>query len=313
MNKYLTLIQRELWEHRNSVLLTPLVLFGLISLVNLFGFISISADDLDIQTNNNMRYTMVFSAIIHFFASLDPNDAQQTLQAINMLLGGVFNVIMVLIVLLYSFSALYDDRKDRSILFWKSMPVSDKEMVLAKLFTVSVIIPLSFVTFASLTQFVWLLTTSTVAWFYDVNVIKTIWQPTDILNLLANQFLAYLVNTLWALPLVAWGLLASAMARRAPFLYASVPVLVLIYVETVVLHSVHLGEWVIERFFGMLAFTGIGDSGVYLFESFDQLNPTNYNVTLSKLAHPQLWSGFIIALVFIAIAIKLRQLNDDAY
>src|SRR3546814_20822192 len=48
---------------------------------------------------------------------------------------GLLVVVLGFVVFFYCLGALYDDRRDRSILFWKSLPVSDASTVLSKVFS----------------------------------------------------------------------------------------------------------------------------------------------------------------------------------
>jgi len=313
MNKFSTLIKREFWEHKNSILITPLSIFVLITLFNLFGFVSIGVDDLDIEAKG-MQYKQSFSALIHLFASLEPEQLKIALQGVNFTFAMLFNGVLVVILLLYTFSALYDERKDRSILFWKSMPVDDRLTVISKVFIALVVLPLSYLFFTVLTQVTWSIIASVVAWFNDVDAGRVIWQPTELGALVLNETVSYFVNSLWAFPVIAWGLLASSIAKRAPFLYAFLPVVVITTVESSIFHSVHFITWVKERFVGMMVFSGSSQGKqIEMIDFMGEVSLTDVSASISKISTTDMAVGIVLSLVFVAIAVKLRQINDDAY
>ena len=138
-------------------------------------------------------------------------------------LHSIFLLVMFVVSTNYLLGCLYDDRKDRSILFWKSMPVSEREEVLAKLATAALATPLVFLLFSWVTQVLTMLLASVLMWRLDIDM-PDIWADLNFLSLFANQFIGMVVFMLFVLPLYAWLMLASATAKRAPFLWAvSIP------------------------------------------------------------------------------------------
>lgn len=170
---------------------------------------------------------------------------EDTAGSLNPMLN-VLHSFMILVLLAvtinYLLGCLYNDRKDRSILFWKSMPVSDTEQVAAKLLVAFVAAPLIYI-IASL--FIQIMTTGLsmlLVWRLDMDPNETILDNIDFLPLLVNPLAGWLVTALWVAPLYAWVMLASAGARRSPFMLAVAPVLALVALEQIFLGSDLVGS-----------------------------------------------------------------------
>jgi hypothetical protein len=143
---------------------------------------------------------------------------------------------------------LYNDRKDRSILFWKSMPVSDTEQVAAKLLVAFVAAPLVYIIASFFIQIMTSGLSMLLVWRLDMDPNDTILDNIDFLPLLVNPLAAWLVTALWIAPLYAWVMLASAGARRSPFMLAVAPVLALVALEQIFLGSDLVGSAISRHF-----------------------------------------------------------------
>jgi ABC-2 type transport system permease protein len=312
MGKFKVLVIRELWEHKNSIFVTPLVIFILVTLFSLLGFVSISIDDLEVQ-HQGIEYKQSFTALVHIFATLPAEQLSTTLLGVHFGFASMFYFIMLLVMALYCLSALFDERKDRSVLFWKSMPVTDVETVLSKLFVACLIIPLSFWLFTVLSQFMWMVIAGTVAWFNDVSASQVIWGPISFTAIIFNEFVSYLVNILWTLPAVGWALIAGAYAKRAPFFHAVLPVIIIAIVESTVFHSGAFSSWLGQRILGMFIFTDGREIQLNLLDMFQNMRIDDTSQALLKFSNEQTWYGLILGIIFVFISIKIRQRNDDAY
>ena len=141
--------------------------------------------------------------------------------------AGLFTLVAGFVVFFYLLGSLYDDRKDRSILFWKSLPASDTLTMLSKLLTAMLVVPLVFWAVFVLTQVLVIAIGSVMVMLADGN-------PWALFLSLANPFkawgmilLSYLAMAIWALPLYGWLMLVSAFAPRIPLLFAVLPPVVL--------------------------------------------------------------------------------------
>jgi ABC-2 type transport system permease protein len=271
-------IRRELWENR-SIYLAPLV----IAAVFLSGFL-LSTIGLP-----HRRRALLLMDLSRQRAAIDkPYDVAAILLIITAFLVGVF----------YCLDALHGERRDRSILFWKSLPVSDSKTVLSKAGIPLVVLPLLTFAITLATQLVMLLWTNTLLLLSGM-------EPTTSAQLpLFGQTLILLyglvVFTLWYAPLYCWLLLLSAWARRAVFLWAALPFLAIAAFEKITLNTSHFGAFIRNRFAGpmVVAFRAGTDGRI---DSVTQLTPGNFLIT------PGLWLGLIVAAALIAATVRLRR------
>jgi ABC-2 type transport system permease protein len=173
------------------------------------------------------------------------NDIDMDGRELNVILS-VVHAILVLILLLtsvnYLLDSLYSDRKDRSILFWRSMPVGEWEIVLSKLATALVVAPLIYIAISLLLQLAWVLLMMLLVWRMDESPFEVVVQNIDFVALMLDPISGWIMTALLIAPTYAWLLCASALAKRSPFLMAITPVIALFVVEAVFLGSEHWGN-----------------------------------------------------------------------
>lgn len=206
--------------------------------------------------------------------------------------------ISVVVALFYSIDALYGERRDRSILFWKSLPVSDWETVLAKASIPIVIIPL--ITFV--------VTFGTHVLMLMVAAVRTagtgvsVWSQLSFYSMTWLLFLHLLLgHGFWFAPFWGWFLLASAWARRAPFLWATLPPLVIGLLERIALHTTHFGHALAYRFTGGPATGILHDHGPMLIAS---VTPERWGYALTTAGF---WFGLALTAAFLLAAVRLRR------
>jgi ABC-2 type transport system permease protein len=213
-----------------------------------------------------------------------------------------------IVVILYCLDALYGERRDRSILFWKSLPVSDLTTVLAKAGIPLAVVPLVVFAITVGVQLIMLLLSVT-ALAASGGSVATLWRHLPIFQLQAVLLYSLAVITLWYAPIYAWLLLISAWARRTTFLWAVLPPLAVALVEFIAFHTVHFGMLLRERFFGFApkAFAFRMPDGSLIdphFIPLTQITPGRF------LGSPGLWIGLIFAAVFLAAAVRLRRYRE---
>ena len=214
-------------------------------------------------------------------------------------------VAMMLIVtafivgLFYSLDALYGERRDRSILFWKSLPVSDLTTVLSKAIIPIAILPAIILAIAVVTQSFMLLISSAV--LAPSGLAGTTWANFNLLRESVVLFYGVIVIALWHAPIYGWALLISGIARRASFLWAVLPPLAIGIFEKIAFNTTYFQSVLKNRVFGA------GDTAFafHMHRSISvdlaQLTPARFLMT------PGLWIGLAIAAGFIAAAIQLRR------
>ncbi|MFB0979833.1 MAG: ABC transporter permease [Alteromonadaceae bacterium] len=156
-----------------------------------------------------------------------------------------FLVVALIIQLYYFMVCLFDERRDLSIIFWRTLPVSDVTTIIAKLITGALAIPAIFLGAATATLCLILLLALLVCIIlsigYDVSL-WALWVDADILSGVSLIWLHIIPFAIWMLPLFAWLMLASMYAKKAPFLWATLPVAVILLVEGFVVHHFHLSQ-----------------------------------------------------------------------
>jgi ABC-2 type transport system permease protein len=269
-------VRRELWENR-YVYIAPLAVAALIVAGFALGLIHLpdrlrAASALDaMQRNESIEQPYTFAALLLMFTTM-------------------------LVAVFYCLDALYGERRDRSVLFWKSLPVSDLTIVLSKASIPFVVIPLVTWVTTVMTQAIMLLLaggrlmgTGLSGWSY-----ASFWHMASILfyHLVVGHGLSYA-------PIWGWLLLCSAWSRRVPYLWATLPLLAVGLVEKIAFNTSYFGGWIAHRFLG-------GPEGV---------PPHNHSMTIDALTptlaqfftSPDFWFGLALAAVFLAAAVRLRR------
>jgi ABC-2 type transport system permease protein len=276
-------VRRELWESR-SIYIAPLAVAALI----LAGFL-IST----IHLADKMRAAL----------ALNPMQQHQAIQQpytfAELLMMGTFLIVAVF----YCLDALHGERRDRSILFWKSLPVSDLTTVLAKASIPVVVLPLVTFAITVVTQWIMLLLSTVVLLGSGVSV-ATLWNHVPLFQMslgLLDHLFGF--HGLWYAPIYCWLLLVSAWARRGAFLWATLPLLAIGVVERIAFNTSHFGAMLQYRFTGGPE----GDAfraGSASMDPLTHLNPGQF------LISPGLWIGLGVAAIFLAAAVRLRRYRE---
>src|SRR6202795_4022571 len=223
-------VRRELWEYR-SIYFAPLAA----AILFLLGFF---------VSMISLRHRM------HGVWPLDSAPGRDVFATRYELAAALIMGTGLIVGIFYSLDALYGERRDRSILFWKSLPVSDLITVLSKLTIPIVILPLLSFAITIATQFVMLLLGSIILLGSGVNI-ATLWTEASFVHVsLVLLYHLLTVHGLWYAPLYGWLLLVSAWARRAPFVWAFLPPFVICGVEKIAFNSSHFLALLQERLVG---------------------------------------------------------------
>jgi ABC-2 type transport system permease protein len=195
---------------------------------------------------------------------------------------------------------LYGERRDRSILFWKSLPVSDLTTVLSKFAIPVVILPLFTFVIAVVTQFVMLLVSSAVPMGGGLGA-GTVGSRMSFVHMsLMVLYHMLTVHGLWYAPIYGWLLLVSAWAPRAPFIWAFLPPFVIWGVERIAFGTSHFLGMLRYRSTGPEPLTTTARSG-NMMEMISALTPMQFFST------PGLWVGLAVAAAFLGAAVRLRR------
>lgn len=272
---------REVWENR-SLYIAPLI----VALVVVLGFL-VSASGLP----ERRAAVLLLGQEAARSAIEVPYDAAAMVLIFTAFIVGLF----------FCLDALHGERRDRSILFWKSMPVSDLTTVLSKAAIPLAILPLIILAIIIATQLVMLLWTSGLLIVHGMSPAST-WTTIPWLQNWIVLVYGLVVIALWHAPVYGWALLVSSIVRHATFLWAVLPVIVIGIFEKITFGTSYFASLIKERVFGFApgAFEFAPKHGVAL-DSLGQIALGRY------LSSPALWIGLILAALFIGAAIRLRR------
>jgi ABC-2 type transport system permease protein len=228
------------------------------------------------------------------------------------------------VVFFYLLGSLYDDRKDRSILFWKSLPASDSLTLLSKLLSAMITAPLCFLAAFILTQII----ASAIISIMVLSVGENPWTLfiTEMSPLKAWSMVgfSYLATSIWSLPIAAWLMLVSAFSPRVPLLFALLPPIIfsilqswIEFLKTFTYNSSLfgvIGQWIANSPAILTAQVQNGRGevalGVSLTDGFDH-SVTVGNI-LDRLFSVDMLYGLVVAAAFLAAALWLRRRATDS-
>jgi ABC-2 type transport system permease protein len=273
-------VRRELWESR-SIYIAPMAVAALI----LVGFL-ISA----IHLPDKMRTA----------SALNPMQQHELIQQPYNFAALLIMATTFIVSLFYCLDALHGERRDRSILFWKSLPVSDLTAVLAKASIPLVVLPLLTFAITFVTQWIMLLLSTAIVLGRGMSV-ATLWTHVSLFQMsLMLLYHLLTIHALWYAPIYGWLLLVSAWARRAAFLWAALPLLAIGIVEKIAFNTSHFAAMLEHRLGG-------GPEGVAFSAGSMSMDPLTQLTPGRFMLSPGLWIGLAIAAACFAAAVRLRR------
>ncbi|MBV8144614.1 MAG: hypothetical protein JO184_06370 [Gammaproteobacteria bacterium] len=286
----LTLVRREFWEHR-ALWLAPLVITGLLALCALIGRVHIDLDESPDVSNDAQRVAV--------------------LTVIQWVLAMPLYVVVAFVVAFYLLDCLYAERKDRSILFWKSLPVSDGLTVGAKMLVALVVVPLGVFALALVAGLLFSailglrVALGTLPPLFTWNTWE--WLRTEVLMLLLT-----VLAVLWYAPLAAYLLVVSGWVRRAPILLATLPLVLAPILEWVAFGSSHLLNFINYRINGIWWVLGVHRTHIItkhaVYPVGSALGVLDFGGALRSI---DLWLGLAVAAALVYAAIRIRAYRDD--
>jgi ABC-2 type transport system permease protein len=284
-----TLVRREFWEHR-YLWAAPLCVAVLLLLIAILGRVHLDVDDVGNSQQRVALFTLVQWA-----------------------LSALYYLLTLFIVSYYALDCLYAERKDRSILFWKSLPVSDGLTIGAKLLTALVVVPgaifvLSLI--ASLAFFAILTARAAVG---SVPTVVT-WDTLEWLRTILAMLLILILDVLWYAPIVAYLMVVSAWARRSPFLWSTLPWVVAPILERIAFGTHYLWRFMLYRSNGIWAILAAGRTHIWPRQGHNfrpvgtLLEDLNFRGAFTDI---DLWLGVAVAAALVYAAVRIRRYRDD--
>lgn len=323
MNTYLMLIRRELWEHR-SLWIAPLIWVGILIVMFTWGTFQLERDNdfsefaaaasiEDLKNLSDHDREEVAKALAY------DNDRKQTIYAFSyLMIGGLISGFMCIVVFFYLIDCLFTERRDRSILFWKSMPVSDAQVVLSKFLTAMVVIPAGVILLSSATQ---LLLLGIWNMRFAGSMVGMMTPDWDILSWVRSVTIEgglMLGGIMWYAPIAAYFLLLSVWVKRMVFLWAVLPLIAAPLLEFIFLRSSHVAEFLGQRFGGYVKELNIDRLDMNM-----RMSHTNADMPRVQdlydsfqmsgmFTSSEAWIGMAAAAALLFVTIRIRRFRDDS-
>jgi ABC-2 type transport system permease protein len=286
-------VRRELWEHK-ALYTAPLG----VAAVLLVGFIVSIVKGLEM------------------FGEVGPAQQATMLSGLHVLIGLIMMSVMSAVAWFYCLDALHGERRDRSILFWKSLPVSDLTTVLAKLSVPMVVTPVITFVASIATQLV-ILIIGTFVMLASGNTPAPLWTDLPLVQPTVMLASSLVVMSLWYAPLYGWLLLVSSWARRSIFLWAVLPPLTVCLLEEIAFDTNYFATLLSRHLLGGMSQTFVALKGSY------SLTEAGFNSNMDSaaqlarlldplqfLGQPGLWAGLAVAAGFVAGAVWMRRYRE---
>ena len=293
------MIVREIQEHKVAFVYAPFFVSIILCLVIAsvyFGGTNIQTDQFNFSTE---YYDEEIRQAMQSVSSVSRIDIVRT----GLLVLGFPILLTVGFGLLaYSLSTFADERKDRSLIFWRSLPVSDLTTVLSKVFTVTLIVPLMVLPYIILLQLVSMTSASIFFATNDIVSFGWLWGSyifTDWFRIIFSLW----VQSLWSLPLFLWLMLAGTYAAR-PIAGAIVPPVILIVLEGIIFKTNLVLEFIENR----IGFWSRADSFP---KEYQELRVVDVSDILLLFSTQAFWIGILASVILVAGIVYVRSSNSD--
>ena len=302
------LIRREIWEHR-SIWITPAAVAFVLTFLAIAMVIMVAA------------FGEAINPDIEKIADATIPEGVRRAAFAALMLGNfsLFLVAMWFLMIFYCLDSLYAERKDKSILFWRSLPITDAETVVSKFLTAILAIPLATMAAVIISHLLNLVTMSVWLSTEGVDPLRFVWGAVPLFDTWAAVFVFLLAVPVWMSPLLGWFLFISAWAKRGPLLRAVLPIAMLPILEYIFFKSWHLGMAIVNR---------LGVESMPIFDIFDfveRFEQDDLHSALGEdisllslldipkfLASPDVWAGVVVCGLFIIAAIYVRRYRDES-
>ncbi len=316
MNNLPLLLKREYWEHRGGFFWAPVWVCAVVIIVTVLGILS--AEVFRAHAQVHMGFSL--EELRQNISANDLVEAGNALDMAQLVFGGITCISLFFVLFFYLLGALYDDRRDRSVLFWKSLPITDTSTVASKVLSAMFVAPaLAFVvSTAAYVMFLVLI----VLWAgaHGLNAFPAV-MAAHPLGMFWRLLLTIPVDAIWALPTIGWLLFWSATARSKPFLWAVILPIVAVALNGWfgMLGLPHVGgEIALKSVVGRLLLSvmpgawlsadgGLGARRFSFGADEHVLTMFDPSRIYALFASPNLWIGAIAGLALIAGAIWFRQ------
>ena len=294
-----TMIRREIQEHKLAFIYAPFIVALVLCLVIISVYLGLT----DIQTTTfNFSTELYDEEFQEDMLQATPESKTAVIRSGLTVLGLPILLTVGFGLLAYSLSTFADERKDRSLIFWRSLPVSDLTTVMSKLIFVVIVIPLLVVPNLFLLQLISLLSVSFYFVSNDIVSFGYVWTSYFISDWFRIIFSLW-AQALWSLPILLWLMLAGTYFKK-PVIGAIVPLVALVVLEGIIFKANNVQEFIENR----LGFWSRADSFPIQYEEARVVDITDVYLMLTTQAF---WIGLIASAVLVAGIVYTRSTNND--
>lgn len=313
IKRYKALLMREVVEHRRSVVYAAPIMAVVMFVLMLAGGVWNGI----FQVNSQNFSAQALAAVI---AKGGPSALTLFHQAWMFLIFMLFHAVAGVVMFAYALSCLFDERKDRSTLFWRSLPVRDWETVAAKALMLLIVIPLIYLATLMLLQIMLVLLLTVLCWARGLNATELIFSVIPFAKVQLWQLASQMLTSLWVLPVFAWCLFCSSYAKQRPFLFATlIPGALMVMLAVLNVNNL-IGT-----------FNGTGPAGMLRSQIFDRaltaIAPSvgvnakfdaalksglEFGPLFDRLLSVPMLLGLIVGLALLAATAYVRRYREDA-
>jgi len=285
-------IKREFWEHRRTIIWIPLIFSVLLLFASAAVTISQKTENQP-QTSQQEELEQPLSTE----TAQPPVDIPALQKRTSIRYAVIYTGLAWLVSIFYLLSSFYSDRKDNSVLYWKSLPVSETHHALSKLVFGAVCFPIVALVIAWV--FYSVLTILGFGAMHSVDEGDTwvfVERAFDAYRLMIMPLVGIIAGLLWGLPMFCYALMVSAMSKRFPFLMFLLPLIALAVIENITYQGSYLVGFITDHF------------------PFSVLDRLSHSASLQEFFKLQfidkaasLVGGWVLASVFLTVAIWYRN------
>jgi ABC-2 type transport system permease protein len=301
----IALIRKEFWEYRNTFVFVPTAMTLFLVAIMTFSAISVELHDGSDTPFLDIRY----------LATMTPLMREWFLYSLMSDVSILLKVILFTISIFYLCNTLFEERKNQTILLWKSFPVSDSQTVLAKWLTIAFCVPVVYWLAITLCQGTALLLTYYLASGSGLDSYELILEPAHPFTTWWLSFNFMVLDMIWLAPAYAWFLLVSAYVHRSPMVTAFAFPVVLSIAESWLLDSHDFFFTVIKRITPQELVLWVESLKNKILPS-DLMNlfggggvgfVPDWSDVAYRYGKTELWMGLVVAVVLLAITVFVRQ------
>ncbi len=311
-NRWTALIKREVIEHRRMVVYAPIVVAVVICLGLIASLVFNGAMTINGHSVNNIK--LLGGKLLN--SEIDGLDVANFHRGLFLGIFTIFHAVCAIASYYFALSCLFDERKDRSTLWWRSLPVRDWETVAAKVLMIVFVIPVFALAALFVTQLVIWLLMAMVAWRHGLDAWALVFAGANMPRIMIWEIASQLLSSLWVLPVFAWCLLCSAFSKQRPILFAVfIPALGALLLLMINLTKI-ITIWTDPQFSAtrLLAtyFSRAADAFVPFGTVFKKESELMSFERMGEIASSQpFFVGLIVAAVFIGGAMWVRRYRED--